>query len=192
MAHPIKLIVGLGNPGPQYAQTAHNAGFWLLDTIASHYGAQFSKTKPHKTVCQIPIAGYPCWLLKPMTFMNKSGQAVQELAHYYKIKPNEIVVAHDELDFPSGIARIKFGGGHGGHNGLRDINSLIGQDFYRLRIGVGHPGDARQVNNYLLTKASKTLIASVQVAISDIMSILEWLVAGEIDQASLHLHTANK
>ncbi len=187
---PIKLIAGLGNPGPEYEQTAHNAGFWLIDEIARRYNGQLKpESKFHGEAGKVRIAGNECWLLKPMTFMNKSGLAVAALANYFKIDQSEIVVAHDELDFEPGISKIKLGGGHGGHNGLRDIMPAIGKDFYRLRIGVGHPGDRNKVTGYLLGRASRDLVDGAMRSIDDILDVLEPLVAGDINKATLQLHS---
>lgn len=187
---PIKLIVGLGNPGSEYEKTPHNAGFWLIDEILHRYNGHLKpESRFHGAAGKLYIDGCECWLLKPATFMNESGIAVAALANYFRIDQSEIIVAHDELDFEPGIARIKRGGGHGGHNGLRDIISIIGNDFYRLRIGVGHPGDRNKVTGYLLGKASKELIDGVMHSISNIMNILEPMTTGSIDRAILQLHT---
>lgn len=139
----IKLIVGLGNPGIEYRATRHNAGFWLIDLLAQQAGVQFSQEQRfHGYLARAKIAGNLLWLLKPLTFMNHSGRAVAQLAHFYQITAPEILVIHDELDMPPGRARFKLGGGHGGHNGLRDITALLGDaGFWRLRIGIGHPRD---------------------------------------------------
>ena len=189
---PIKLIVGLGNPGPEYEQTPHNAGFWFIDEVARIYhGHLKSDSKFHGEVAKVRIAGHECWLLKPMTFMNRSGQAVNALANYYRIGQSEVLVAHDELDFPTGKVRLKKGGGHGGHNGLRDIMPGLGKDFYRLRIGVGHPGDREQVTNHLLGRASKDVMQAAIDAIDQSMDVLELLVAGETERAMHALHSDN-
>lgn len=188
----IKLIVGLGNPGPEYEQTPHNAGFWFIDEVARIYHGQLkADNKFHGDVAKVRIAGRECWLLKPMTFMNRSGQAVNALANYYKIGQSEVLVAHDELDFPAGKVRLKKGGGHGGHNGLRDIMPGLGKDFYRLRIGVGHPGDRERVTNHLLSRASRDVMQAAIDAIDQSMGVLELLVAGEAERAMHALHTDN-
>jgi PTH1 family peptidyl-tRNA hydrolase len=187
----IRLIVGLGNPGPDYEQTPHNAGFWLVDEIAQHMGARFrTESKFHGDACKIQVSGKDCWLLRPTTFMNHSGMAVSAMAAYYRIEPENILVAHDELDFPPGKIRLKFGGGHGGHNGLRDIIPQLGtRDFFRLRIGVGHPGHRDKVTGYLLGRASREIIDGAQQSIEQAMGILEFLVTGKIDMAAHRLHT---
>ncbi len=187
---PIRLITGLGNPGPEYENTPHNAGFWLIDETVRRFNGQLrADNRFHGEVGRVQIDGHDCWLLKPMTFINKSGIAVQALARYYRIDETEILVAHDELDFAPGTARIKFGGGHGGHNGLRDIMPALGKNFYRLRIGVGHPGDRNKVTGYLLGRAGKQVYEGAMRSIADILDIMGLLVAGDIDRATLQLHT---
>ena len=140
---PIKLIVGLGNPGKKYAETRHNAGFWLVERVAAQHRASFRKeAKFHGLAAKLSGAGGDVWLLQPQTYMNESGTAVGALAQFYKISADEILVAHDELDLPPGGVKIKQGGGHAGHNGLRDIGANLGTpEFWRLRIGIGHPRD---------------------------------------------------
>ena len=146
----LKAIVGLGNPGPKYAETRHNAGFWFVDEVARKYSAVFRPEKKfHGEVAKISLEGKDIWLLKPGTFMNRSGLAVKSLLSFYRISADQLLVAHDEIDLPPGTAKLKTGGGHGGHNGLRDIiNQLATNDFHRLRIGVGHPGSKDQVVGY--------------------------------------------
>ena len=143
----IKLFVGLGNPGPEYADTRHNAGFWWIDQIARQLGATLAPERAfHGHAARASVQGQSVWLLKPQTFMNLSGKAVAALARFYKIAPQEILVAHDELDLPAGEAKLKQGGGHAGHNGLRDIHAQLGSsDYWRLRLGIGHPGHKAQV-----------------------------------------------
>jgi len=152
----IKLLVGLANPGPEYAQTRHNAGQWYLNQFASQENIQLkAEAKFYGLTGRIQFAGNDLRLLVPTTFMNLSGKAVAAMANFYRIKPEEILIAHDELDLPPGIAKFKLGGGHGGHNGLKDIIAKLGNDknFYRLRIGIGHPGDKNRVSGYVLGKA---------------------------------------
>lgn len=152
---PLQVIVGLGNPGNEHLQTRHNAGFWWVDALARHYGGQFrSHARYHGEVCRIQIGTRELTLLKPLTYMNRSGLAVRALLDYMKLPAEQILVAHDELDLPLGTARFKLGGGHGGHNGLRDIITHIGPNFWRLRLGIGHPGDKSQVIDYVLQRAS--------------------------------------
>ena len=147
----IKLFVGLGNPGPQYEATRHNAGFWWVDGLAREWGASLKADKSfHGLVARTTRQGHGVWLLEPMTFMNLSGRAVAALARFYKIQPDEILVAHDELDLPPGQVKLKYGGGHAGHNGLRDIHAQLGTgDYWRLRLGIGHPGVKAEVINWV-------------------------------------------
>ena len=139
---PLKIIVGLGNPGPEHLLTRHNAGFWFVDALAAKAGARFrSHTKFQGEICRVQLSGSEVTLLKPMTYMNRSGLAIRALVDYLKVPPAEMLVVHDELDLPVGDVRFKFGGGAGGHNGLRDTITHLGADFWRLRLGIGHPGD---------------------------------------------------
>lgn len=152
----LKLIVGLGNPGAQYDRTRHNAGFDYVDELAAQLGVSWQlDSKYQAEMAKVNLGGANVWLMKPMTFMNRSGQSVAAFANFYKFTPEQILVAHDELDLPAGVARFKLGGGHGGHNGLRDIIARLGnvKDFYRLRLGIGHPGSSAEVVNYVLSKA---------------------------------------
>ena len=148
----MKLIVGLGNPGSQYERTRHNAGFWLIDRLARSAGAHLqNEPRYHGLAARTPIAGESCWLLEPQTFMNLSGRSVAALTNFYKIDPSDVIVAHDELDLPAGTVKMKLGGGFAGHNGLRDITAQLGtRDFWRLRLGIGHPGDKSLVHSYVL------------------------------------------
>jgi len=176
-ALPLKLIVGLGNPGSEYARTRHNAGFWLLDALARQFGAHFRhESRYHAEVARARIGGEELWLLKPMSFMNRSGGPVQSVASFYKIPVESILVAYDELDFPAGVVRLKQGGGAGGHNGMRDIIAQMGDAFWRLRIGIGHPGDKSQVLNYVLGRPQpddeRLILDSVQSAIDVVPMLL--------------------
>ncbi|MES9967380.1 MAG: aminoacyl-tRNA hydrolase [Sedimenticola sp.] len=188
---PIRLIVGLGNPGAQYDETRHNAGFWFVDLVARRHGGMFkSETKFHGQTCRVRIDGRECWLLKPSTFMNRSGQAVSALANYFKIPIEEVLVAHDELDIPAGSIRLKKGGGHGGHNGLRDIVSAMGgKDFWRLRIGIDHPGNARQVVDYVLGRPSRDDAIEIEREIARAEELLPRIVAGDSQKVMNLLHT---
>lgn len=188
---PIKLIVGLGNPGIKYAQTRHNAGFFFIDALCEKY--QFS-LKDHKKfqgyADKVNIAGQDIWLLKPETFMNHSGRAVASIANFYKITPEEILVIYDELDLPVGTAKIKKGGGHGGHNGLRDIIGLTGSnDFYRIRLGIGHPGHKSKVLSWVLNRASQDDGISIDLAITKSLNVIEDLIQGHLEKAMKELHT---
>ena len=148
--------MGLGNPGPDYARTRHNAGFWLVDELARRHGGTFRHEGKHQAeLARVRIGGEEIWLAKPMTFMNRSGGPVSSVLGFYKIAPGEMLVAHDEIDLPSGTVRLKEAGGHGGHNGLRDLISAQGDGFWRLRIGVGHPGVKNEVVDFVLTHAGK-------------------------------------
>jgi len=186
----IDLIVGLGNPGADYEQTRHNAGFWFVDEIARLKGAHFRpEPKFSGEVCKINLEGRDVWLLKPDTFMNRSGQAVQKLASFYKIPVDQILVAHDELDLEPGTARLKTAGGHGGHNGLRDIIAQLGKDFQRLRIGIGHPGHRDQVSDYVLHRASQDDQIAIDNSIDDALRVLPLLAEGHWEKALHRLHT---
>ncbi|MBN4075266.1 MAG: aminoacyl-tRNA hydrolase [SAR86 cluster bacterium] len=187
----IKLIVGLGNPGPQYRFTRHNAGAMFLESLCDDYKGELkAETKFFGMSGRVNINGEDVRLLFPATFMNKSGQSVAALVNYFKIEPLEILIAYDELDLPVGTTRLKKGGGHGGHNGIRDIIKAIGsQDFNRLRIGIGHPGEASKVSNYVLGEPSKTDANQIQADIDKSISILPLLVKGEFQDAMLRLHT---
>lgn len=192
MNDQIALIVGLGNPGTQYAHTRHNAGADLVEQLAAHLNSPL-KPEPrfHGFTTKVNLNNLSVHLLIPSTFMNLSGQSVAALANFYKIQANQILVAHDELDLQPGSARLKFSGGHGGHNGLRDIISRLGntKDFYRLRIGIGHPGHASQVSGYVLTKAPKAEQLQTQAAIDEALRFLPLAVSGEWQRAMNQLHS---
>ena len=187
----VSLIVGLGNPGSEYEKTRHNAGFWFLDELARQHNLSFKLEKKfHAEVARYKHNGEDVWLLKPNTFMNLSGQAVQALAHFYKIKLDEILVVHDELDLSVDTARLKKGGGHGGHNGLRDIASKMGGNNYlRLRIGIGHPGDKSKVTNHVLKNASTDDQISIERNIERALNVLPLVIDGELQKAMNELHT---
>ncbi len=186
----IRLIVGLGNPGANYHSTRHNAGFWLIDEIARDHAIGLkNETRFHGEVGKIHAAGKDIYLLKPTTFMNRSGQAVTALSKYFKISPDQILVCHDELDLDAGDNRLKKSGGHGGHNGLRDIINHIGKDFFRLRIGIGHPGDRNQVINYVLKNPSREDLTQIETANQQALDVLPTLLSGEFEKAMQQLHT---
>jgi PTH1 family peptidyl-tRNA hydrolase len=187
----VQLIVGLGNPGSQYEATRHNAGFWFVDQLARAKGASFRReNKFHGEVCSINVDGGSVWLLKPMTFMNNSGQAVRALAQFYKIPAEAVLVVHDELDIPPGALRLKRDGGHGGHNGLRDIIAQLGSKaFLRLRVGIGHPGNSRDVTNYVLGRAGGDEQSEIEHALQDAMHCLPMIVSGDAQKAMNHLHS---
>jgi PTH1 family peptidyl-tRNA hydrolase len=195
MTTPIKLIVGLGNPGPEYVETRHNAGFWLIDEIARAFGGSLqNESKFHGETARVLIDGRDVRLLKPMKFMNRSGLSVASLANFFKIPVESILVAHDEMDFDAGIMRLKKGGGHGGHNGLRDIIAQMGnqKDFMRLRMGIGHPGHASKVTGYVLGKPSVDDRISIERGIDDAMRVLPSLLSGDVQKAMNELHTKSK
>lgn len=186
----LKLIVGLGNPGAEYARTRHNAGFWLVDELARRHGGNFRNESRHQgEVARVKIAGREIWLLKPTTFMNRSGGAVQSLSGFYKIAPGEMLVAHDEIDLPVAALRLKEGGGHGGHNGLRDIIVTLGDAFWRLRIGVGHPGSKPEVVDYVLRRAPAEEDALLQQAVIAGADIIPVVIEQGAQKAMNRLHT---
>jgi PTH1 family peptidyl-tRNA hydrolase len=173
---PLTLIVGLGNPGPTYARTRHNAGFELVDELARRVGVSLRHDARHQgELARARIGGADVWLLKPMTYMNLSGQSVRSVAGFYRMPPQSILVAHDELDFAPGVVRLKEGGGAGGHNGLRDLIAQLGDDFWRLRIGIGHPGDRDAVLDYVLGRppaAEAGLIHEAVLAAADAVPVM--------------------
>ncbi len=186
----IKLFVGLGNPGEKYTKTRHNAGFWWVDLIAEQTNSQLATESKFYGVAGKLSPHGSRWLLMPTTFMNASGKAVAALANYYKILPDEILVIHDELDLPAGQTKLKFSGGHGGHNGLRDIHSALGtKDYWRLRVGIGHPGNRNEVVNFVLKPPTKGEQDAIDESIYQSSKILDKLIAGEFDAAMLELHT---
>jgi len=187
----LRVIVGLGNPGPKYTETRHNAGFWFIEEVARKYSATFRPDKKfHGEVAKISLEGKEIWLLKPGTFMNRSGLAVQSLLSFYRFTAEQLLVVHDEIDLPPGTAKLKTGGGHGGHNGLRDIISQLGsKDFHRLRIGVGHPGSKDQVVDYVLHDASRDDRILIDRDIDDAVSVMPELASGALEQAMQKLHS---
>jgi PTH1 family peptidyl-tRNA hydrolase len=191
MSTPIQLIIGLGNPGPEYEQTRHNAGAWLVTEIAnSHHVSLRQEAKFKGLYGQFSLNGELCRLLIPTTFMNLSGQSVQALANFYKIPVTAMCVAHDELDLDPGTVRLKFDGGHGGHNGLRDIISHLHTNaFHRLRIGIGHPGHSKDVVDYVLKRPSRHDEIQIHSAINDALHILPDIIAGKMQHAMKVLHT---
>jgi PTH1 family peptidyl-tRNA hydrolase len=187
----LRLIVGLGNPGPEHARTRHNAGFWFVDALAEQAGGRFGlESKLFGETCKVEIAGQPVWLLKPATFMNLSGKSVTAALRYWKIEPEQALLVHDELDLPAGTARLKFDGGHGGQNGLRDTMRLLGHGrFHRLRIGIGHPGHKDQVTSWVLGRPGRDDEALILRAIDDALGALPLAVAGQLSDAMTRLHT---
>jgi peptidyl-tRNA hydrolase, PTH1 family len=187
----IKLFVGLGNPGPDYAATRHNAGFWWIDELARELKVSLSMDKSyHGYVARTTVSGQTIWLLQPQTFMNLSGKSVASLAKFFKITPEEILVAHDELDIAPGLMKVKFGGSHAGHNGLRDIHTQLGSaDYWRLRIGVGHPGVKSEVINWVLKKPSLDHRIAIDQAITRSLKALPDMISGDMDKATMLIHT---
>lgn len=189
--HGIQLIVGLGNPGPQYEATRHNAGFWWVDQVAGEHGARLNAEGKFQGIAgKLKQDDHETWLLKPSTFMNASGRAVAAIANFYKIPPQAILVVHDELDLSPGTAKLKKGGGHGGHNGLKDIAAALGTpDFWRLRLGIGHPGERHEVVNFVLKPPSRDEMHAIEQAMDSSTKILPMLLKGEFEAAMLKLHT---
>ena len=187
----IKLIVGLGNPGDKYEATRHNAGFWFIDEIAAQTNCKLALDP--KFYGLVGKLNQEVWLLKPTTFMNASGKAVAALANYYKISPAEILVIHDELDLPAGSAKLKFGGGHGGHNGLKSTHAALGTaDYWRLRLGIDHPGDKNEVINYVLKAPTKQEKDALEASIHAASGVVPLLLKGDFESAMQKLHTKNE
>ncbi len=186
----IRLIAGLGNPGPEYAATRHNAGFWFVDEVADRLKVQLSPERSYLGhAARANVGGRPLWLLKPTTFMNLSGKSVAALARFFKIEPNEILVAHDELDLLPGQVKLKLGGSHAGHNGLKDIHAQLGSaDYWRLRIGIGHPGVKTEVIDYVLRKPIADQRVEIQKSIEQALSGLDLLLDGEMERATMKIN----
>ena len=188
----IKLFVGLGNPGPEYEATRHNAGFWWIDALARELKVGLTMDKSyHGMVTRATVHGNTIWLLQPQTFMNLSGKSVGALARFFKIAPGEILVAHDELDIAPGHVKLKFGGSHAGHNGLRDIHAQLGSgDYWRLRLGVGHPGSKDEVVDWVLRKPSQDHRIAIEQCIDRSLKALPAFLAGDMEKATLLGHTS--
>jgi PTH1 family peptidyl-tRNA hydrolase len=188
-AVPLKLIVGLGNPGAEHERQRHNAGFTFVDALAGRHGGTFRYEPRHQAdLARVRIAGSDVWLVKPMTYMNCSGGPTGSVAGFYKIAPAEMLVAYDELDFPPGEARLKFGGGHGGHNGMRDILANTAEGFWRLRLGIGHPGDRNKVLHYVLGRPSKADEELIGVAIAAAADAVPMMMQHGAQRAIQALH----
>ena len=188
----IKLFVGLGNPGPEYEATRHNAGFWWIDALARELKvAMVADRGYHGQVARTALQGRTVWLLKPTTFMNLSGRSVAALSRFFKIAPEEILVAHDELDIVPGQAKLKFGGSHAGHNGLRDIHAQLGtDDYWRLRLGIGHPGVKAEVVDWVLRKPAPEQRAAMEECVERTLKAVPAMLAGEMEKATLLVHTS--
>lgn len=184
-----KLIIGLGNPGAEYAETRHNAGFWFLDALANQLSTPLStESKFFGLAGKALVGSHAVHLLKPMTFMNRSGQSALALAQFYKIEPHQILIIHDELDIEPGQIRLKTGGGHGGHNGLRDLHRVFGSDYGRIRVGIGHPGHKSKVHGYVLGRATSEQREHIDDAIHHTLKFMTDIVQGNWDQAMNALH----
>ncbi|MFN7850336.1 MAG: aminoacyl-tRNA hydrolase [Burkholderiales bacterium] len=195
MHSPLKLIVGLGNPGRDYEDTRHNAGFWFVDRLAREFGVSLRLDKAYQALtAKIVVQGQTVWLMQPQTYMNRSGVSVAGLATFYKIAPAEILVAHDELDFPPGVIKLKYSGSHAGHNGLKDIAARLGSlDFWRLRVGIGHPRSLnlqQEVADFVLHRASREQQALIDQALDKALLVQDKLLRGEFEQAMMSLHAA--
>lgn len=187
----IKLFVGLGNPGPDYEATRHNAGFWWIDALARELKVSLVPERTYYGLAgRTSVNGQSVWLLQPQTFMNLSGKSVASLARFFKIQPEEILVVHDELDLPPGQVKLKRGGSHAGHNGLRDIHAQLGSpDYWRLRIGIGHPGEKSEVANWVLKKPAPDQRTLIEDSIAHSLKAHTAMLAGEMDKATLLVHT---
>lgn len=190
----LRLIVGLGNPGAEHLRTRHNAGFWFVDALAQREGVRFGvESKLRGETAKVLIGGDPVWLLKPITYMNASGSSVGAALRYWKIEPEEMLVVHDDLDLPPGTARLKFDGGHGGQNGLRDLFAHMGHGkFHRLRLGIGHPGHRDRVHGWVLGRPSKVDEDLMLDAIARSLDVLPLAVSGQYEAAMKQLHTNSR
>jgi PTH1 family peptidyl-tRNA hydrolase len=188
----IKLFVGLGNPGPEYEATRHNVGFWWVDALAQDLKLTLAPDRNyHGLVARTTLHGQTIWLLEPRTFMNHSGRSVAALVRFFKIQPEEILVVHDELDLVPGQAKLKFGGSHAGHNGLRDIHAQLGtDDYWRLRLGIGHPGVKAEVIDWVLRKPAPDHRTAIEECITRTLKAVPAMLAGEMDKATLLVHTS--
>lgn len=189
MTH-LSIIAGLGNPDDKYEKTLHNAGFWFVDTLAEKSGGVFRYDKKFDAdLCRIDLGGHELWLLKPQSYMNLSGGPVRATLDYYRVPASQLLVAHDEIDLPPGTVRLKQGGGHGGHNGIRDVIRHCGADFMRLRLGVGHPGQKEQVTGHVLQRAPAEVEAAVAQNIDAAIAVLPLLIDAGLSAAMKQLHT---
>ena len=190
MSAVVTMIAGLGNPDSKYERTLHNAGFWFVDALLRKYGGEFRYDKKFDAkICRIDLQGNEVWLVKPQSFMNLSGGPVRGALDYYRLQPEQLLVAHDEIDLPPGTVRLKLGGGHGGHNGMRDVMRHCGSDFMRLRIGVGHPGEKSMVTNYVLKKGTADVETAVNKTLDDAVAVMPILVEDGLNAAMKKLHT---
>ena len=193
MTKSIRIIAGLGNPEDKYERTLHNAGFWFVDALARKYGGDFRYDKKFDAdYCRINLHGEDVWLVKPQSYMNLSGGPIRGVMDYYRHTVDELLVAHDEIDLPPGTTRLKKGGGHGGHNGLRDIIQHCGAEFVRLRLGVGHPGEKSQVTNYVLKRGPADVERAIEENIDEAMAVMPILLDDGLNAAMKALHTREK
>ena len=189
MTH-LSIIAGLGNPEQKYERTLHNAGFWFVDALAHKFGGEFRYEKKFDAdYCRVTIEGDDIRLVKPQNYMNQSGPPVRAILDYYRLKPRHMLVAHDEIDLPPGTVRLKQGGGHGGHNGIRDVIRHCGADFMRLRIGVGHPGEKSQVTGYVLKRGSDDVERAIEKNLDEAMAVMPLLIDDGLNAAMKALHT---
>ncbi len=192
MSKHLGIIAGLGNPEDRYANTLHNAGFWFVEELARRDGAQFKYEKRFDAdVCKIGLAGSDVWLVKPQSYMNQSGGPIRAFLDYYRQSPGQLLVAHDEIDLPPGTVRLKLGGGHGGHNGLRDVIRHCGADFLRLRLGVGHPGHKDEVTDYVLKKATRDMESAIRRNVDEAADVMPLLAEEGLSAAMKKLHTGD-
>ncbi len=190
----LRLVVGLGNPGREYARTRHNAGWWYADAAAARFAPQASwhrDQRQHVETLKARVAGVELWLAKPLSYMNLSGGPVAALAHFHRITPGEMLVVHDDIDLEPGVARLKHGGGHGGHNGLRDIMAHLGADFWRLRLGVGHPGDKHKVIEAVLDRPAAAEQQRIDEALQRALDALPEMLSSGVQRATHALHSGN-
>lgn len=187
---PLRLVVGLGNPGPEHQLTRHNAGFWCVDLLARRHGGEFRDERKYSgETARIRLAGSELMLLKPTTYMNRSGLAIRQLSDFFKVPAAEVLVVHDEMDLPVGTVKLKSGGGHGGHNGLRDTIAHIGEGFWRLRIGVGHPGNKAEVIDYVLTRPPRAEEELILDAVAEAADSLSVILEQGAERAMTRLHS---
>lgn len=190
MSDQISLIVGLGNPGDEYANTRHNAGFWLVDQLASSRHASFNlESKFFAEIAKFRYNDKDVLLIKPQTYMNLSGKAVAAVSNFYKIPVKQILVVHDELDFVPGVVKLKLGGGNGGHNGLKDIDKVIGKDYWRVRLGIGHPGDRNLVVSYVLKKPPSAEVELIEASISKLLSYINSILDYDFEYVLKQIHS---
>jgi PTH1 family peptidyl-tRNA hydrolase len=186
---PLRIVVGLGNPGPEHQLTRHNAGFWFVDLLARRYGGEFRDYRKYSgETARITVGAQELILLKPTTYMNRSGLSIRQLSEFYKVPPDQVLVAHDELDLPVGSVRLKLAGGHGGHNGLRDTIAHLGENFWRLRLGISHPGTRAEVIDYVLTRAPRNEEDLILDAVNGAAECLPLLLEQGAERVMSKLH----